>query len=240
MTRTLFIADLHLTPGRPAAVAALFGLLAREAARTHAIYVLGDLFEYWVGDDDLADPFNASIAHAFARTAAGGAKVCFMHGNRDFLVGEAFCRASGMTPIDDPHRLELHGRSTVLMHGDTLCTEDLDYQNWRRIARSAEWQREFLSLPLAQRHQRVQALRERSSRAILVKPAEIMDVNDGAVREAMRTHDVDLLIHGHTHRPAHHRLEVDGKPCERWVLPEWYGRGGYLVAEAGGLRLETL
>ena len=162
-------------------------------------------------------------------------------------ISPALCRLEAVptrtaleAPIDDPHRLELHGRSTVLMHGDTLCTEDLDYQNWRRIARSAEWQREFLSLPLAQRHQRVQALRERSSRAILAKPAEIMDVNDGAVREAMRTHDVDLLIHGHTHRPAHHRLEVDGKPCERWVLPEWYGRGGYLVAEAGGLRLETL
>ena len=120
-------------------------MLAREASQSQAIYILGDLFEYWIGDDDLGDPFNASVAQALARTAARGVKLYFMHGNRDFLIGREFCRAAGMTLLEDPHRIELHGRDAILMHGDTLCTDDHDYQSWRRTARSAEWQRDFLA-----------------------------------------------------------------------------------------------
>jgi UDP-2,3-diacylglucosamine hydrolase len=240
MPRTLFISDLHLAGERPAATAALFAFLAREAAQAQAIYILGDLFEYWIGDDDLGDPFNTSIAQALARTAARGVKLYFMHGNRDFLIGRDFCRAAGMTPLEDPHRIELHGRDAILMHGDTLCTDDHDYQSWRRTARSSEWQRDFLAASASERRERILALREKSKEVIRAKPAEIMDVNDGAVRDALRAHNVDLLIHGHTHRPAHHRLEVDGKAYDRWVLPEWYGRGGYLVADAAGLKLEML
>ena len=240
MPRTLFISDLHLAAERPAAAAAFYGFLAREASQSQAIYILGDLFEYWLGDDDLGEPFNASVAQALARTAARGVKLYFMHGNRDFLIGREFCRDAGAALLGDPHRMELQGRNAILMHGDTLCTDDHDYQNWRRIARSAEWQRDFLAAPVTERRERILALRERSKEAIPAKPAEIMDVNDGAVRGALREHQVDLLIHGHTHRPAHHRLDVDGKDCDRWVLPEWYGRGGYLVADASGLRLETL
>jgi len=240
MPRTLFISDLHLAAGRSAASEALFAFLEREAARCDALYVLGDLFEYWIGDDDLGDPFNASIAQALARTAARGVQIFFMHGNRDFLVGKEFCRVAGATLLDDPHRVELHGRSAVVMHGDTLCTDDHDYQNWRRTARSLQWQRDFLAASIDERRERILALREKSREVIQAKPAEIMDVNDGAVREALRAHKVNLLIHGHTHRPAHHKLEVDGQSCERWVLPEWYGRGGYLVADATGLKLEFL
>jgi UDP-2,3-diacylglucosamine hydrolase len=240
MPRTLFISDLHLAAGRPAATAALFDFLAREESQAQAIYILGDLFEYWVGDDDLGDPFNASIAQALARAAAHGVKLFLMHGNRDFLIGEAFCRAAGATLLDDPHRIELQGRGAILMHGDTLCIDDHDYQNWRRTARSGEWQTRFLSGSLAERHTQIQTLRERSKQAIQAKPVEIMDVNVGAVRDAMRAHKVNLLIHGHTHRPTHHTLDVDGKACDRWVLPEWYGRGGYLVADSSGLKLEYL
>ena len=240
MPRTLFVSDLHLAAERPGAVAAFFGFLAREASQSQAIYILGDLFEYWIGDDDLGDPFNASVAQALARTAARGVKLYFMHGNRDFLIGPEFCRMAGVTLLGDPHRIDLNGRDAILMHGDTLCTDDHDYQSWRRIARSAEWQREILAESIVERRSRFLALREQSRQAIQAKPAEIMDVNDGAVRGALREHKVDLLIHGHTHRPAHHSLDVDGKACDRWVLPEWYGRGGYLVADSAGLRLETL
>jgi UDP-2,3-diacylglucosamine hydrolase len=240
MPRTLFVSDLHLAAERPAAVAAFFGFLAREASQSQAIYILGDLFEYWIGDDDLGDPFNASIAQALARTAARGVNLHFMHGNRDFLIGREFCRMAGLTLLADPHRIGLNGRDAILMHGDTLCTDDHDYQSWRRIARSAEWQREILAESIVERRERVLELREKSRQAIRVKPAEIMDANDGAVRDALREHKVDLLIHGHTHRPAHHSLDVVGKACDRWVLPEWYGRGGYLVSDSSGLRLESL
>ncbi len=240
MPRTLFISDLHLAAERPAATAAFFAFLAREAAQAQAIYILGDLFEYWIGDDDLGDPFNTSVAQALARTAARGVKLFYMHGNRDFLIGRDFCRAARMTHLEDPHRIGLLGRDAILMHGDTLCTDDHDYQSWRRTARASEWQRDFLAASASERRKRILALREKSKEVIQAKPAEIMDVNDGAVRDAMRAHDVNLLIHGHTHRPAHHMLEVNGKACDRWVLPEWYGRGGYLVAESAGLKLEML
>ena len=195
-----------------------------EAARADALYVLGDLFEYWVGDDDLDDPFNAVIAGFFSRLSASGRKLYLLHGNRDFLVGERFARETGAQLLADPALLG----DTLLMHGDTLCTDDQDYQSWRRTARSAPWQRDFLAKPLAERRRVVRGLREKSKEVIQAKPAGIMDVNEAAVREALRRHGATRLIHGHTHRPGHHTLEVDGRRCERWVLPDWYGKGGYL------------
>ena len=240
MSRTLFISDLHLAAVRPQATAAFFAFLEHEAARCAALFILGDLFEYWIGDDDLGDPFNASVAQALARAVARGVKVSVMHGNRDFLIGSEFCRVAGATLLEDPHAVDLRGRRAILMHGDTLCTDDHDYQNWRRTARSPAWQRDFLSASLGERRERIVALRAKSKEVIQVKPAEIMDVNEDAVRSALRKHGSDLLIHGHTHRPARHKLNVDGNACERWVLPEWYGPGGYLVADAAGLRLQSL
>ncbi len=204
-----------------------------EASRAAALYILGDLFEYWVGDDDLDDPFNAVIAGFFRRFAAAGGKLYLLHGNRDFLVGERFSAATGARLLADP---ALVG-DTLLMHGDTLCTDDHDYQNWRRTARSSEWQREFLAKPLAERRRVVRGLREKSKEVIQAKPSDIMDVNEGAVREALRRHGATRLVHGHTHRPGRHALEVEGRRCERWVLPDWYGAGGYLEIADGKPRL---
>ncbi|MDA0226016.1 MAG: UDP-2,3-diacylglucosamine diphosphatase [Proteobacteria bacterium] len=237
MQRTLFASDLHLAAERPAAIAAFTRFLETEAVQSGALYLLGDLFEYWVGDDDLQAPAHATITRALASTSAGGTRVFVMHGNRDFLMGEAFCDATGVTLLEDPVCIELCGQRTVLTHGDALCTDDLDYQAWRHTARSAGWQRDFLAAPLATRRAQMDTLRARSRAAIRAKPAAIMDVNDTAVRAALRTHQATRMIHGHTHRPAHHRLNLDGLACERWVLPEWYGPGGYLLATDNALRL---
>ena len=231
--RSLYISDLHLSDDRPEANERFFAFMEGEAARSGELYVLGDLFEYWVGDDDLDDPFNAVIAGFFRRFTAGGGKLFVLHGNRDFLVGERFSAATGARLLNDP---ALAG-DTLLMHGDTLCTDDHDYQGWRRTARSAQWQREFLAKPLAERRRVVRGLRERSKEVIQAKPADIMDVNEGAVREALRRHGATRLVHGHTHRPGRHELEVDGRRCERWVLPDWYGPGGYLEISGGEPRL---
>ena len=233
MGRRLYISDLHLSDERPEANERFFAFMEGEAAAADELYVLGDLFEYWVGDDDLDDPFNAVVAGFFRRFTSAGGRLAMLHGNRDFLVGERFARATGAELLADP---ALVG-DTLLMHGDTLCTDDADYQRWRRTARSTEWQSEFLGKALAERRRLVRGLREKSREVIRAKPAEIMDVNDDAVREALRRHGASRLVHGHTHRPGHHVLEVDGRRCERWVLPDWYGAGGYLAIADGKARL---
>jgi UDP-2,3-diacylglucosamine hydrolase len=231
--RALYISDLHLSDERPEANERFFAFMEDEAACADALYVLGDLFEYWVGDDDLDDPFNAVIAGFFSRFSASGRKLYLLHGNRDFLVGERFARETGAQLLADPALLG----DTLLMHGDTLCTDDQDYQSWRRTARSAPWQRDFLAKPLAERRRVVRGLREKSKEVIQAKPAGIMDVNEAAVREALRRHGATRLIHGHTHRPGHHTLDVDGRRCERWVLPDWYGKGGFLDVTSSEARL---
>jgi UDP-2,3-diacylglucosamine hydrolase len=234
---SLFISDLHLTEERPAANEQFISFLEGKARAADALYILGDLFEYWIGDDDLAEPFNAVIAGLLRGLAKGGVRLFLMHGNRDFLIGERFCGATGAQLLQDPTLLEVGGVKTILMHGDTLCTDDVDYQGWRRTARSVEWQRQFLARPRAKRRELILGLREKSKAVIQEKAAEIMDVNQDAVREAFRRHGVDRLIHGHTHRPGRHALDVDGRRCERWVLPDWYGRGGYLEVDGGAPRL---
>jgi UDP-2,3-diacylglucosamine hydrolase len=190
--------------------------------------VLGDLFEYWIGDDDVEDPFNAVIAGFFKKLTAGGTRLYVMHGNRDFLMGERFCSATGAELLADPTVHDIGGEKTLLVHGDTLCTDDLEYQNWRRTARSPEFQRDFLAKSLAERRAAVQGMREKSKQVIQAKTAEIMDVNDEAVRDALRRTGATRLVHGHTHRPGQHRIDVDGRKLERWVLPDWYGKGGFL------------
>jgi UDP-2,3-diacylglucosamine hydrolase len=237
----LFISDLHLSGERPAINERFFEFLRAQAARAAALYVLGDLFEYWIGDDELdavdGDPLARSVADALGELSRRGVGVAFMHGNRDFLVGRRFCEVSGARLLVDPSVEEIGGVRTLLMHGDTLCTDDLDYQAWRRTARSREWQQTFLAKTLPERRAALQALREKSKEVVGAKPAEIMDVNDTAVCEALRAHDLTRLVHGHTHRPARHALEVDGRRCERWVLPDWYERGGYLAVDDTGPRL---
>jgi UDP-2,3-diacylglucosamine hydrolase len=239
--RALFISDLHLAGERPAANEQFFRFLRDEAARAQALYVLGDLFEYWAGDDELkdpaGDPLAAEVAGGFRRLVDAGIPVHFMHGNRDFLASGGFLKASGATFLQDPSVLKIAGEPVALLHGDTLCTDDRDYQAWRLKARSADFQREFLARPLAERHALIGGMREKSKQVTASTAAEIMDVNPDAVRQAFRQLRVRRMIHGHTHRPARHELEVDGARCERWVLPDWYGRGGYLALDDVGPRL---
>jgi UDP-2,3-diacylglucosamine hydrolase len=239
--QALFISDLHLSAERPETNEQFFRFLADEAARAQALYVLGDLFEYWAGDDELTDaagdPLAAKVAAGFKSLTEGGVKVWVMHGNRDFLVSKGFLAASGAQFLDDPSVIKFAGKRIALLHGDTLCADDHDYQAWRRTARSAEWQRDFLSKDLLERKKTIQGLREKSKEVIAAKPAEIMDVNQEAVRDAFRHLKLRHMIHGHTHRAARHEHEVDGTLCERWVLPDWYGRGGYLALDDVGPRL---
>jgi len=240
MQRALFISDLHLTSARPAANEAFFAFLEAAAPGADALYILGDLFEFWVGDDDLSDPLNAIVAGFLSNTARNGTPVHVMHGNRDFLMAAEFCRAAGAQPLADPTVIDLFGTPTLLMHGDTLCTDDTDYQDWRRLCRNEGWQKAFLAGSLEARREQVLKLRSKSEAGKRDKPPVIMDVNPDAVRQALRSHSCARLIHGHTHRPARHAIEVDGRACERWVLQDWYGRGGYLEATAAGLRLVSL
>ena len=228
---TLFISDLHLTEERPAANERFIALLEDQGRAADALYILGDFFEYWIGDDDLGEPFNAVIAGLLKDLTRRGVPVYLMHGNRDFLIGEGFCAATGARLLPDPTVAEIGGVKTLLVHGDTLCTDDVEYQAWRRKARDPAFQAAFLAKSLAERRQSVFQMREKSKLVVQEKTAEIMDVNDDAVRQAMRSHGVRRLIHGHTHRPGHHELDIDGQRCERWVLPDWYGRGGYLQVD---------
>ena len=237
MARALLISDLHLSAERPEANEAFIGFLEREAAGAGALYILGDLFEFWIGDDDAGTPFHAVLAGLLRGVADRGTSLYLMHGNRDFLLGRRFCDLTGARLLPDPSVAELGGVRTLLLHGDTLCTDDEDYQSWRRTARSAQWQARFLAKPLAERRAEMLSLRAKSAAAIRAKPARIMDANPGAVQQAFRDHGVARMIHGHTHRCARHALAVDGRKCERWVLPDWYGAGGYLAIGPGAPKL---
>jgi UDP-2,3-diacylglucosamine hydrolase len=231
---SIFVSDLHLSPERPHIVEACFRFLTDTAARAEALYILGDLFEYWVGDDDLSEPFNASIAEALARLACGGTAVALMQGNRDVLLGQEFARRCGARLVADPALLDLYGTKTLIMHGDTLCTDDVDYQKFRASVRDPAMQTRFLAQPLPERRLQILKWRAESEESKQRKSAEIMDVTPAAVEDALRAHGYPRLVHGHTHRPARHVHVVDGRTCERWVLPDWYQRGGYLRCDASG------
>ena len=237
---TLFISDLHLCPSRPRIGRLFLDFLAGPARQADALYILGDLFEYWAGDDDLDDPFNAGICAALRTLADSGVALSFMTGNRDFLAGEAFARTAGLKLLPDPTLAEVAGTITLLMHGDTLCTDDAAYQSFRAEVRSPEWRQAFLALPLSQRKAQIEALRRESEAQKRIKPMEIMDVNPAAVLQILTFHRCTRLIHGHTHRPSHHLLEIDGRACERWVLPDWDAAGGYLACGQDGCRLVPL
>ncbi len=228
MPYTAFISDLHLTRTRPGINRVFFEFLQGPARVAEALYILGDLFEYWAGDDDLHDPLNARVASALKGLVEAGVPVCLMHGNRDFLMLEGFALASGVRLLEDPTILDLYGTRTVLLHGDTLCTDDKRYQAFRRHARNRWWQRLFLLQPLWLRHFRIERARARSERRKQTMGAEIMDVTPSAVEQSFRDSGCTRMIHGHTHRPARHVHVVDGRRCERWVLADWYRRGQYL------------
>ena len=241
---TLFISDLHLDPERPE-ITRLFGeFIDRDARGAEALYILGDLFEAWVGDDDPSDT-GAFVAAKLKALADSGVPVLFMHGNRDFLVGEAFAQSAGMTLLADPARIDLHGRPALLMHGDTLCTDDVAYQQFRAQTRDPRWQAQFLAQPLAARLAFARQARAASqARQGELRDAGTMeaitDVAPAAVEAAFREYDVDLLIHGHTHRPAVHALDFGGRTHRRVVLGDWYEQGSVLRVDADGMRLEGL
>lgn len=232
---SIFVSDLHLAPERPQASRIFFEFVQGPAAQAAALYILGDLFEYWVGDDDLDDPFNSAVADALRDLSDKGVALSFMHGNRDVLIQDAFATRCGARLLADPELLEdLHGTRTLLMHGDTLCTEDLEYQKFRAYAHDPDNQRRFLALPLAERRRQIAGFRAESEKHKAGQAPEIMDVVAGTVEETLRAFGYPRLIHGHTHRPARHVHVIDGHACERWVLTDWYGRSGYLRCDAGG------
>lgn len=225
----LFIADLHLSAHSPDNTRAFLDLIAGKARELDALYILGDLFEYWAGDDDRNAPLNREVGDALAALAARGIRIGFVAGNRDFLLGADFARAAGLTILADPTEIDLDGRRVLITHGDSLCTDDHAYQAFRQQVRDPQWQQAFLARPLAERRQVIEGLRKHSETAKQEKAEDIMDVNAAAVDALLRTHDYPTLIHGHTHRPARHLHQVDGRQCERWVLSDWRGTASWLI-----------
>ncbi|TDR57316.1 UDP-2,3-diacylglucosamine hydrolase [Halomonas ventosae] len=238
---TLLISDLHLHPGAPQVTEGFLHWLDERARGCDALYILGDFFEAWIGDDllDLGEqdptgnaPLAARIAAALKRLADGGTALYLMHGNRDFLLGERFANEAGASLLPDPSVVTLGGKRVLLMHGDSLCTRDEAYQAFRAQARHPLWQEQVLSMPIQERLALARQLREQSGEANSNKAEDIMDVTPDEVAKAMAEHGVTTLIHGHTHRPAVHDLEVDGRPGKRYVLGDWQpGKGWEIVVE---------
>ena len=237
MPHTLFISDLHLGADQPQSISAFRHFITAIAPRAEALYILGDLFEYWAGDDDIHDPFHAQVISALQGLAAHDTKVYLMHGNRDLLMGLTLAHACQATLLDDPTLLNLYGIPTLLSHGDTLCTDDVEYQRFRVQVHDAEFQKNLLAKPLAVRKTHIEQLRQLSTAAKQTKDSAIMDVNDEAVAALLREYHYPRLIHGHTHRPNRHEHIVDGHTCERWVLGDWYQHGSALCCDAQGCRV---
>ncbi len=220
----LFISDLHLTPQAPGVTRIFRNFLAGRARAAEQLFILGDLFEAWPGDDCLADPedsFAADIVDALRALVTAGVRVSVMHGNRDFLLGDGFAAQSGVGLLPDPYILSLPAWQFVLSHGDALCTDDHEYQAFRALARRPDWQAAFLAKSLPERKAMAQAARQKSESAKRDKAAYLMDVNPGATDDFLRAHGYATLIHGHTHRPATHDHLVDGIHVERWVMADW-------------------
>ena len=234
---TLFISDLHLCSARPDMTAALIQFLQQEAPGADALYVLGDLFEFWIGDDDPC-PLHNQVADAFLALSKRGVPLYFIHGNRDFLLGKGFAKRAGMMLLPDPCIIDLYGTRTLLSHGDLLCTEDLDYQKFRRITQLSWLRWLFLRLPLARRRKIADKLRGQSQQQNSHKPQTIMDVTEQAVTDMMKAHDCQLLIHGHTHRPAIHDFRLGKRSARRIVLGDWFEQGSILVCKPSGQHLE--
>ena len=236
MPHSLFISDLHLSPDHPQSTELFLRFATGIAHEAEALYILGDLFEYWAGDDDLNDPFHLRITDALRGLDARGTRINIMHGNRDFLMDAELGAACHATLLNDPTLLDLYGTPTLLTHGDALCTDDADYQRFRELVRKDDWQARFLAQPLAQRKAQIEQMRMQSKNEKRLKAMDIMDVNVAAVDKLLREHRYPRLIHGHTHRPAKHLHHPDGHTCERWVLGDWdSGKAAILRGDAHGL-----
>lgn len=235
----LFISDLHLDAARPRATARFLQFLAADAASAEALYILGDLFEAWVGDDDV-DPHHREVVAALRAYTRGGRPCFFCRGNRDFLVGPRLAREAGLTLLDDVSVVSCGGQRAIVMHGDLLCTSDRAYQRFRSVVRQPWLQRGFLTLPLGARAALAQWTRRRSTTATSRKSAAITDVTQAEVERVMRSQGIETLIHGHTHRPGLHTFELDGATARRIVLGDWYEQGSLLAWDADGFGLRSL
>ncbi|WP_152222641.1 UDP-2,3-diacylglucosamine diphosphatase [Pseudomonas sp. SCB32] len=231
----LFISDLHLEAERPDITRAFLHFLATRARTAKVLYILGDFFEAWIGDDGM-DEFQHSIARALRELSDSGTRIYLMHGNRDFLIGKAFCREAGCTLLRDPSLIDLGSEKVLLMHGDSLCTLDAAYMKLRRWLRNPLSLFILRNLPLTTRHKLARKLRKESRTQTQMKASEIVDVTPSEVERIMRDKGVRILIHGHTHRPAVHELDIDGRPARRIVLGDWDRQGWALEADDQGLR----
>lgn len=237
---TLLLSDLHLSPERPAALAAFRAFADGPARAAAAVYILGDLFDWWVGDDQMREPFVAAVVASLRELSDAGVALFVGRGNRDFMLGERFGEATGATLLPDFVVADLPGSRTLLCHGDELCTDDHDYQAYRARMRDPAMQARLLRLPYFVRRAIAWWLRRKSGSEKALKPESIMDVAAGAVADAFKRHGVARMIHGHTHRPARHELVVDGVARERFVLADWHDRGHYLVVDAGGVHVRDI
>ncbi len=239
MPHTLFISDLHLSADRPQITKLLLSFLWREAPHSEALYILGDLFEYWLGDDIVTSEYQPVLT-ALHQLTKQGTPVYIMHGNRDFLMGHHFETHTGCQLINDPTLIDLYGTPTLLMHGDTLCSDDKEYQQFRNMVRHPEWQRDFLGKSIDERTSIANHYRNESRTQSSKKPEKIMDVNSDTVEKVMNQHDALQLIHGHTHRPAiHEESQSEQKKRRRIVLGDWFTQGSLLRCDQNGCHLEN-
>ena len=234
----LFASDVHLAAHSQAAVAAFLGFLSGPVRRADRLYLLGDVFDLWLGDDDARAP-HPEVEAALAETVSAGVPVDLIRGNHDFLLGDAFAERTGCRLVDEPHVIEVMGERAVLLHGDTLCTRDVEYQAFRRYARDPENQRAFLARPMEERAQEAAKIRATSNSRTRLKPEDIMDVTDEEVVRVLLECGAPRMIHGHTHRPAVHEHDLETGPATRIVLGDWYDRGTVLVWDKAGCRLAS-
>ncbi|MBU2872306.1 UDP-2,3-diacylglucosamine diphosphatase [Colwellia sp. E2M01] len=233
---TYFIADLHLTESRPDITACFMKFIANEAPKAEKLYILGDFFETWVGDDD-DSPYLKTIADALTGLNKSGTEIYFIHGNRDFLIGKRYAKKASMILLPEIDTIDLYGQHVVIMHGDTLCTRDLDYQEFRKKSRSWWWQTMIKSLPLCVRKKIAANYRKKSAAATAIKKQEIMDVTESEVIDCLEQYHSQLLIHGHTHRPAIHNIVANNAKAQRIVLGDWYEQGAWLKVTPDSMEL---
>ncbi len=236
---TLFISDLHLDAERPEIAEQLLIFLKEEAVGAEALYILGDLFESWVGDDD-PNPHYATVKFALRTLVSRGVPVYFMHGNRDFAIGEKFAQETGVKILPDPLVVELYGEHVLLSHGDAYCTDDVQYQSIRKVTRDPEWLAKMLKKPLQERLAFAAQARAASAAHGGTINEKIADVNQGAIEQALRKAHVDTMLHGHTHRPGQHSFTVDGEPASRIVLGDWFEQGSVVRWDKSGPKLSVL
>ena len=236
---TLFISDLHLEAERPDIARQFLSFLEQEASEADDLYILGDLFEAWVGDDD-PNTHYFTIKRALRKIVDKGIPVYFMHGNRDFMIGRGFANETGVEILKDPYKVQMYGQKVLLSHGDVLCTDDVQYQRVRKMTRDPDWKKTILARPLKDRLRMAEEARRQSLEQTINKSMEIMDVNQDAVKTIIKHFNVDVLLHGHTHRPAIHEIDLGRRKAKRIVLGDWYTQGSVVRWDTRGPELEAM